>query len=63
MAANYYENQLSLLTDKTTVSVHFIDFSGNKTKYMNLNVDSIDVFIEFLKGEKKRILKEVKDNE
>jgi hypothetical protein len=60
---NYYSDQMARLTDKTTVNVHFSDFSGNATKHMQVNLESVDVFINFLKSEKKRMLKEVKDSE
>ena len=63
MATNYYQDQMLRLTDKTTVTVHFSDYSGNATKYMQLNTESIDVFINFLQAEKKRMQKEIKATE
>jgi len=63
MATNYYQDQMARLTDKTTVTVHFSDFGGNATKHMNLNNESIDVFISFLQAEKKRMQNEVKATE
>lgn len=55
--ANYYEKQLEKLTDKKTVTIKLTDYSGNSTNYMNLNVESIDSLISFLKAEKKNIIK------
>jgi hypothetical protein len=60
---NYYSDQMARLTNKTTVNIQFSDFSGNATKHMQVNLESVDVFINFLKSEKKRMLKEVKGNE
>lgn len=55
--ANYYEKQLERLTDKQTVTIKLTDYSGNSTNYMNLNPESIDTLIAFLKAEKKSIIK------
>ena len=63
MATNYYQNQMARLKDKTTISVQFNDYEGNKTNYMNLNLESVDVLINFLQAEKKRMQKEVKATE
>jgi hypothetical protein len=60
---NYYSDQMARLTDKTTVNVQFSDFSGNATKHMQVNLESVDIFINFLKSEKKRMLKKIKDSE
>ena len=59
MATDYYRNQLQLLKDKTTLNVQFTDYAGNKTKSMQVNSESIDTLIFFLKGEKKRINEEL----
>jgi hypothetical protein len=59
--ANYYEKQLERLTDKKTVTIKLTDYSGNSTNYMNLNVESIDSLISFLKAEKKNIVKSNKN--
>jgi len=58
---NYYEKQLERLTDKKTVTIKLTDYSGNSTNYMNLNVESIDSLISFLKVEKKNIIKSNKN--
>jgi hypothetical protein len=63
MATNYYHNQLELLKDKTTLNVQFTDYAGNKTKSMGVNGESIDTLINFLKGEKTRINKQILLNE
>jgi len=60
---NYYESQLSQLTDKQVLTIQISDFSGNRTKYMNINSESVDVFIKFLQNEKKRFKKEIKATE
>ena len=54
---NYYDKQLDKLTDKTKLTVHFSDWSGNKTNHMDINIESVDSFINFLKSEKKRLQK------
>lgn len=59
MATDYYHNQLDLLKDKTTLNVQFTDYAGNKTKSMQVNSESIDAFIYFLKREKRRINDEI----
>lgn len=59
MATGYYRNQLELLKDKTTLNVQFTDYAGNKTKSMQVNSESIDTLIFFLKGEKRRINEEI----
>ena len=46
---NYYSSQLQRLNDFTEVNVKFIDYDGNSTNNLNLNNESIDVIIEFLK--------------
>lgn len=60
---NYYESELNKLTDKQTLTIQLSDYSGNKTKYMNVNSESVDVLIKFLQGEKKRFNKEIKETE
>lgn len=44
----YYQNEVAKLTDLTAVTVKFNDYSGNSTKYMQLNAESAKVIIEFL---------------
>lgn len=46
---SYYSTQLSRLKDFTEVNIKFIDYDGNSTNNMNLNNESIDIIIEFLK--------------
>jgi len=48
----YYQEQLNKLTDKYILNVCLIDYSGNSTKWMMLNNDSIEVLIEFLESQK-----------
>lgn len=45
----YYKSQLNKLDPKSAeIQIVVNDSEGNKTNYMNLNNDSIDVMIEFL---------------
>lgn len=60
---NYYESELKKLTNKQRLTIQISDFSGNKTKYMNINSENVDTFIKFLQGEKKRFNKEIKETE
>lgn len=46
---SYYVSQLKRLTNFTEVNVKFHDYDGNSTNNMNLNSESIDIIIEFLK--------------
>jgi hypothetical protein len=61
--SNYYSAQLALLKDKTTLSVQFTDYAGNKTKVMQVNSESVDNLIFFLKGERRRISEEISATE
>jgi hypothetical protein len=46
--STYYQTEIQKLTDLTAVTVKFNDYSGNSTKYMQLNAESAKVLIEFL---------------
>lgn len=51
---NYYEHQLSRLFDGMYLkSIVIRDGDGEKTNEMSLNTESIDIFIKYLKREKK----------
>lgn len=48
----YYEDQLTKLKDRKTVNVCLIDYRGERTNWLMLNNDSIEVLIEFLESQK-----------
>lgn len=51
MSKQYYKGQLdNLETSDYPTTVQFRDGEGNKTHCINLNNDSIDVIIKYLKG-------------
>jgi len=52
----YHKDQLNKLIDvEFNKSVVVFDGSGNKTKQMDINLESIPILIEFLKKEEKRL--------
>lgn len=52
----YYKNQLSRLKNSEyNKTVQFSDGQGNKTNNMDLNAESIDQIIAYLKKEKERL--------
>lgn len=54
---SYYKKQLDKLTNSEYYkTVVFTDGDGNKTNYMNLNKESIPVFIEYLENEYNRLV-------
>jgi hypothetical protein len=60
MSTTYYHDQLTnRLNNKTTLKVQFTDYDGNKTNCLDVNSESIDTLIHFLKGEKRRINEEI----
>lgn len=60
MSTTYYADQLTnRLKNKTTLKVKFLDYDGNGTNWMDVNSESIDTLINFLKGEKRRINEEI----
>ena len=49
---SYYKDQLNKLTNSEYYkTVVFTDGDGNKTNYMNLNKESIPIFIKYLNRE------------
>lgn len=53
---NYHKDQLNRLVDCDYFkSIKVFDGSGNSTKQMDLNSESIPALIEFLKKEQKRL--------
>lgn len=57
---NYYKSELSKLTDLTTVSLQLYDYSGNKTKIISLNDESIKELEQFFNEFKKQKKGELK---
>ncbi len=56
----YYENEMNRINVKSElVSVTFSDFEGNKTKRLNLNVESIEVIEKKLKAIKDSLQSDV----
>lgn len=48
----YYEDQLKKLKDTKTINVCLVDYRGERTNWIMLNNDSIEVLIEFLEAQK-----------
>jgi len=48
----YFENHLNELKDKRILNLCIVDYLGNRTKWITLNNDSIEVLIEFLEAQK-----------
>jgi len=48
----YYQNQLAKLNKRSDypTTIKFVDGEGNQTNCMDLNSESIEVFIDYLKG-------------
>lgn len=45
---NYYSKELDKLKDLTTLTFQMSDYDGNKTKYINLNKESLVAMLDLL---------------
>lgn len=55
--SEYYKNQLLKLKSDNVKYVKLTGFNGNETNFMNVNLESVDEIINYLKEEKKRLVK------
>lgn len=45
---NYYQSELDTLKKFLPVSIQLVDADGNRTKWMDLNLESIPEIVKFL---------------
>jgi hypothetical protein len=47
MDFNYYKNEIDKLKNFTGISIQLVDYDGNKTRFFDLNIESITELNEF----------------
>lgn len=52
---DYYQDELDKIRKDLSIVVKFTDNQNNSTKFMNINKDNIDTFINFLQEVKNKM--------